>query len=68
MKLISAQVNFDQSWDVVVEVNGTNRAVTIPASVTPVLTDSASVQAYLNNQFPTVSAPSFLANMVGTSW
>ena len=68
VKLISAQVNGDGSWDVVVEVNGTNRAVTIPASVTPILTDSASVQAYLNNQFPTVSAPSFLTNMVGKSW
>lgn len=68
MKLISVNVNFDQSWDVVVEVNGTNRAVTIPASVTPVLTDSASVQAYLKNQFPVISVPSFLTNMVGTSW
>ena len=55
MKLISVNVNFDQSWDIVVEVNGTNRSVTIPTSVTPVLTDSASVQAYLKNQFPVIS-------------
>ena len=48
MKLISVNVNFDQSWDVVVEVNGTNRAVTIPASVTPIITDSTSLQTYLN--------------------
>ena len=68
MKLISVNVNFDQSWDIVVEVNGTNRSVTIPTSVTPIITDSTSLQTYLNNQFPTVSAPSFLANMVGTSW
>ena len=68
MKLISVNVNFDQSWDIVVEVNGTNRSVTIPTSVTLVLTDSASVQAYLKNQFPVISVPSFLANMVGTSW
>ena len=68
MKLISVNVNFDQSWDIVVEVNGTNRAVTIPASVTPIITDSTSLQTYLNNQFHTVSAPSFLTNMVGTSW
>ena len=68
MKLISAQVNGDGSWDVVVEHNSVNHSVRIPYNITPMLTSASRIQDYLIAQFPTPSIPTVLNDVIGTSW
>ena len=72
MKLISATVNLDGSWDVEVEQTIDSKSVTrsvhVPASITPFLTSASSIQTYLNNQVPAVSMPTALKNIIGTNW
>ena len=72
MKLISAQVNLDGSWDVEVEQTIDSKSVTrsvhVPAAIVPFLNSATAIQTYLNNQVPAVSMPTALKNMIGTNW
>ena len=68
MKLISATVNLDGSWDIIVEHNSVNRSVHIPYNVTPMLTSASRIRDYLIAQFPTPSIPTVLNDVIGTSW
>ena len=68
MKLISAQVNGDGSWDVIVEHNSVNHSVRIPYNSTPMLTSASRIRDYLIAQFPNPSTPTVLNDVIGTSW
>ena len=68
MKLVSAQINGDGSWDVVVEHHNLNHSVHIPHNVTPMLTSASRIRDYLTAQFPAPSTPTALGDVIGTSW